>query len=295
MKVIMAGGTGFVGKALVEGLLGAGHQIVLLRRPGSKSQPQQNSNIEIATVDLEHPIVSGELKGDAIINLVGIIREYPSKGITFHKAHLLVTKYLINWARETGIKRFLQMSALGVKPNAATRYEQTKYAAESYIKESGLDWTIFQPSIIIGPGGELIRLLSNMIKRLPLVPIIGDGQYKVQPVYIGDVVAGYVRALGSRDAIGRTFEIGGPEIMTFDQMIDKIGEAMGRSHVRKFHQPLWMLKPLASIFGRFSWFPVTREQLTMLAEENYALDNTYFEFFGISLKPLEEALRGFIR
>lgn len=294
MKVIVAGGTGFVGNALVQALIDNGHQVLLLQRSQSRTKQAQLPDIEVVGVDLEKPIVSNDIKGDAIINLVGIIREFPPKGITFHKAHFLVTRNLVDFAQKEGIKQFLQMSALGVKADTTTGYEQTKYAAECYLRESGLDWTIIRPSIIIGPGGGLVQLLSSMIQRLPVVPVVGNGQYKVQPIYVGDVISGFVKALGNPKAFGRTFEIGGPEIMTFEQMIDTIGKAMGRSSVRKFHQPLWILKPLASLFGRFSWFPLSKDQLIMLIEENYTNDKSYSEFFGINPKRLIDALREFI-
>jgi uncharacterized protein YbjT (DUF2867 family) len=291
MRIIIAGGTGFVGNALVHVLIDNGHQVLLLQRSQSRTKQTQLPDVEVVGVDLEKPIISDDIKGDAIINLVGIIREFPSRGITFHKAHFQVTKNLIDFAQNEGIRRFLQMSALGVKADATTGYEQTKYAAECYLRESGLDWTIFRPSIIIGPGGGLVQLLSGMIQRLPVVPIVGNGQYKVQPIYVGDVISGFVKALGNPSAFGRTFEIGGPEIMTFEQMIDIIGEAMGRSSVRKFHQPIWLLKPLAALFDRFPWFPLTREQLAMLIEENYSEDRSYYEFFGISPKRLKVSLK----
>jgi uncharacterized protein YbjT (DUF2867 family) len=294
LRVIVAGGTGFVGKALIVDLIRNGHQIVLLVRPTWNNAISQWPGIEYYPVDIENSLSDHKISGDAIINLVGIIREFPSKGITFYKSHFLVTKHLVDWATKNGIKQFLQMSALGVKANAQTEYEQTKYDAECYIRESSLDWTIFRPSIIIGPGAELINLLTGMIRRLPVVPVIGHGQYKVQPIYIGDVTAGFVKSLGNKQAIGKLFEFGDPEVMTFDRMLDTFGKVMGRSRVRKIHQPLWMLRPLATLLGGFKWFPLTNDQLTMLAEENYSEDKSYFNLFGITPKSLEEAIREFM-
>jgi nucleoside-diphosphate-sugar epimerase len=294
MRVIVAGGIGFVGKVLVADLIRNGHQVVLLLRPSLSNVTFNIPEIEYYPVDIENPLSTQKLRGDAIINLVGIIREYPSKGITFYKSHFLATKNLVDWAGQNGIKQYLQMSALGVKAGAQTGYEQTKYDAECYIRESSLDWTIFRPSIIVGPGGGLISLLSGMIRRLPVVPVIGHGRYKVQPIYVKDVTQGFVKALGNEQARGRVFEVGGPEVMTFDRMLDKIGKAMGHASVRKLHQPLWMLKPLASLLGQYKWFPLTIGQITMLAEENYSEDRSYFDFFGITPKTLEDALREFI-
>jgi nucleoside-diphosphate-sugar epimerase len=284
MKIIVAGGTGFIGNALVPKLIADGHQVVLLRRPSSKSGSPLTAVVETADVDLGKPILSENLQGDAIINLVGIIREYPHKGITFVKSHYLVTKNLVDFAVRNRIGQFLQMSALGAKPDAKTGYEQTKYAAECRILESGLNWTIFRPSIIIGPESRLILLLNNMIVRLPAIPVIGDGQQKIQPLNIDDVCDGFRLALGNERSRGSIFEFGGPEIITFDRMLDILGETLNHHRLHKWHQPIWMLRLLAALMGRFRWFPLTNDQITMLLENSYTDDRSYFEHFGIQPK-----------
>lgn len=291
MRIIVAGGTGFIGKALVQALSGAGHEILLLQRPGSRSRSTETGGFEVVRGDPEKPLSLGQMEGDAVINLVGIIREFPSAGVTFHGAHCLVTKNLVDYARRAGIKRFLQMSALGVRPNAKTKYLLTKYEAEQYVKESGLEWTIFRPSVVFGPGSHLVRLLSNMIRRLPAVPVIGDGKYKLQPVHVTDICAGFHKSLDDSGAIGRTYDIGGPEIMTYDRILDIIGEALAKRKVVKLHQPVWLLRPMASVLGRFRWFPFTNEQVTMLLEDNYTEDKSYFEHFGIARTEFGVGLR----
>jgi nucleoside-diphosphate-sugar epimerase len=290
MRIIVAGGTGFVGRAVAQRLTECGHYIVFLQRPNSRHKPSEASNAEVAYVDQEKPIAQDNLDGDAIINLVGIIREFPSRGIYFYNSHFLVTKHLIDYARKKGIKRFLQMSALGVGPNSQTGYQSTKYAAEKYLRESGLDWTIFRPSIIYGPESFLIDFLAKMIRQFPIVPVIGDGKYKLQPVHIDDVSFGFEKSLLNANSIGMIFNFGGPEIVTYDQLIDIIGEAIGMNSVRKIHQPVWMLKPIVSLFQYYNWFPITKEQIIMLLESNFTEDKSYFELFGIAPKNFRESL-----
>lgn len=293
MKVIVAGGTGFVGQTLIRGLIEDGHQVIIVKRPGSKTKPPGQANIEIVTVDMEKPIIARDIIGDAIINLAGIIKENRARGLTFFRTNFLVTKSLIDFAVQNNIGQFLQMSALGTKPDSQTAYEETKYAAECYVAESGLNWTIYRPSIIVGPDGYLINMLAFMIRHLPVVPVIGNGQYKVQPVYVEDVAAGFRKALGNERAKGRIFEFGGPEVMTFDQMLDTIAGVMGHN-IRKWHQPLWMLRPIAALMGRYPWFPLTNDQITMLAENNCTDDNSYFDFFQIAPKRFKDALKEFM-
>lgn len=290
MRIIVAGGTGFVGRALVHGLLDDEHQVVIMRRstirPGSKSRIPEPHNVEVIYLNPEEPIVSEMLTGDAVINLVGIIREFPSRGITFHKAHFLVTKHLVDFARQKGIRRFMQMSALGVRPQGKTGYEKSKYAAEQYVVKSGLDWTIFRPSVIFGPNDHVVEMFANMIKLLPFVPIVGDGNYKLSPVHIDDVVMGFRKALKDPRAIGRIFEFGGPETMTFNGMLDTIGAAIGAKKVRKVNQPVWLMRAMSSAMERFPWYPLSNEQITMLLKGNYTADKAYFEFFDIIPKRL---------
>ncbi len=290
MKVIVAGATGFIGKVLVRGLIEDGHQVVIIRRRKSTAEIEATPGTEIATADPENPIPS-DLDGDAIINLVGVLREFPSKGITFQGTHFIVSKNLIDHAKRKKIPRFLYMSALGVKPDATTGYMKTKYAAERYLRDSGLNWTIFRPSIVIGPGGGLFELLTNMIKHLPFVPVVGDGQYKMQPVYIADVSAGFRKSLGNEKSYEKIIEFGGAEIMTYDRMLDEIGEAIGHPKVRKWHQPLWMVRPMAALFGRFRWFPLTTDQITMLLENNYTEDRSFYQIFGIAPRSIIEGLK----
>jgi NADH dehydrogenase len=279
VKIIVAGGTGFIGKALVQRLTNSGHSVLILQRPGSKSKPPNVRGLESAVINLQRPVISDDVSGDAIINLVGIIREFPSAGITFHAAHFQVTKNLVDYAKGTGIKRFLLMSALGVSSEAKTAYQKTKYEAESYLLESGLDSTIFRPSVVFGPGSDFIKLMVDMVRRFPLVV----------------VCAGFQKALTDRNAIGRSYEFGGPEIMTYNRLLDIIGEVLGKKKVRKLHQPLWVTRAAAILLGRFRWFPVTNEQITMLLEGSFTEDRTFFEHFGIKPKEFRASLLELIK
>jgi uncharacterized protein YbjT (DUF2867 family) len=291
MKVLVAGGTGFVGKTLIPGLIKDGHDITILQRPNSRSLSPKIEGLKIAQINLESPITDTNLSADAIINLVGIIREFPGRGVTFYRSHFLVTKILVDYGRTIGVRRFLQMSALGVKANSHTKYFRTKFEAEDYLKESGIAWTIFRPAIIFGPRSHFMALMSDMVKNIPLVPVVGDGKYKMQLVHVDDVCAGFRNGLHDERATGKTFEIGGPDILTYDEILNAIGKALGKSKVRKMHQPLWLIRPIAGLLGGFAWFPVTNDQITMLLESNCTNDKLYWEFLGLTPKRFEESLK----
>lgn len=290
MKIIIAGGTGFVGSALIKRLIAEGHHITLIVRPGSKAKIPIHSQVEAVSLDPGEPITDLDKSSDAIINLVGIIREFPSRGITFEKSHFRITKNLVDFAESHGIARFLQMSALGVGPDGKTGYIRSKFKAEEYLKSSMLNWIIFRPSMIFGPGDHVTGMFSRMIRYLPVVPVIGDGEYKLQPVHVDDVCTAFAKSLSDDRSIGKVFEFGGPEVLSFNRILDITGEALGKKKLRKFHTPVGIMRLKAAIWGRFRWFPVTSEQITMLLSDNYTADRSLYELFDFQPKQFSESL-----
>jgi uncharacterized protein YbjT (DUF2867 family) len=267
MKVFISGGTGFVGIHLRRALLGRGHGIRLLVHKNDGSYEQ---GVEQVSGDITIPATfAAAVQGcDATINLVGIIREFPGRGITFEKLHMEATRNLTDAARAAGVKRHLQMSALGTRPEAVSKYHRSKFNAEEYVRSSGLDWTIFRPSIIFGPGDAFVNNLAGLIRNFPLVPVIGDGAYRLQPVSVIDVACCFAMALEMPETTGKTYELCGPDRFTYNELLDTIGSVLGRPKVAKIANPLTIMKVMVPIFQRFPFFPITMDQLLMLVEEN---------------------------
>jgi NADH dehydrogenase len=233
-------------------------------------------------------LVAG-LKGcDAAINLVGIIRAYPEKGVTFERLHVQATSNMIEAARKSSVRRYLHMSALGTRPDAVSRYHKTKFRAEQSVRESGLDYTIFRPSIIYGPGDEFVNKLAAFIRNCPAVPVIGDGTYRLQPIFADDVARCYAMALEMPETIGQTYELCGPDRLTYNEMLDVIAKAMGRSEVPKLKSPAKLVKLATRLMENFPFFPLTTDQITMLLEESIC-DGKWRETFRRSGLPKESA------
>jgi uncharacterized protein YbjT (DUF2867 family) len=283
MKVFVTGGSGFVGSEVLRQLLAAGHEVRALVRPGSQGKLAGQDGVELHPGDaVEAASLAGALAGcAAVIHLVGIIREFPAKGITFELLHPGATGNLLAAAREQGVSRYLQMSANGTGPTATCGYHRSKWRAEEAVRASGLDWTIFRPSLIFCKGGEFVTMLADLIRKLPVVPVLGDGQYRMQPVAVTEVAQSFVRALEMPETIGQTYHLGGGESYSYDEILDLTGKAIGRGHVTKAHQPLFMVKPMIKLLEHSAHFPITSDQLEMLLQGNVCDTTAWAATFGI--------------
>jgi uncharacterized protein YbjT (DUF2867 family) len=293
MNILIAGGTGFVGSSITRRLIAEGNQVVLLVRPGSEHKIKRVENSSVAETDYQNPDISIPADLDAIANCIGIIREFPSRGITFEKIHFDIVKYLVELAKRNGIDRFLQVSALGTGSDATTEYFKTKYRAEQLLRDSGLRVTVFRPSIIYGPGDEFINMFAGMLRRFPVMPVIGKGEYRLQPVYIDDLCKLVIQTVGDDFTFGESFEIGGPEVLTYVEIIDTVATIIGKKAL-KIRQPAFFMRFLATLFDRFSWFPLTRDQITMLYDESYTDDRRLFDRYGITPRRLEDTLAEYL-
>jgi len=303
VKVFIAGATGYVGRQIVRDLIKAGHSVSAIVRKGSEGKlPEEvQGKITIITGDVQASVsYRAALDGcEAVINLPGLLREFPRKGITFEGVHFLGTKSLVDAAIIAGVTRFIQMSALGVCEGARPKYQETKFRAEEYLIASGLRWTIFRPSLMFGNEKEgfanFMSVLGDLLVIAPfVVPVLGDGKYRFQPVAIQNVSEGFVKALTSELSIAKRYDVAGPDRYTYDELLDMVAYVV-RKHKVKIHQPMFAMKLMASMLGGFKFFPVSRDQITMLEEENISDRwKDYFADFAITpLRLVENIHKGF--
>jgi len=292
MKIFLTGSTGFVGKRILRDLLENNYQVRCLARKGSEKKISHykdpvlvKTGIDIVNGDTTDAVsLDGKLEEcDAVINLVGIIREFRGKGITFEKLHYEGTANLVRAARLQKVSRFIQMSALGARPDGKTQYQQTKFRAEECVRTSGLDYTIFRPSIIFGQEDKFVNLFANMLRTQQFVPVVGNGRYQMQPVSVENVSMGFVKAMEQKNAIGKTFDVGGPERIEFNRIIDVIGEVIC-APPHKIHIPVFIMSTMAEMLDWLPSFPVTKDQITMLLEGNVCDEKPFFKHFDI--KPI---------
>lgn len=270
MQVFLTGGTGFVGGEVVRQLLATGHEVRVLIRPGSEDKLSNRDQVEVHHGDVtDAASLSDGLVGcDAVIHLIGIIRQYPARGITFRKLHVEATENILAAAKNQGVKRYVHMSSNGARASGVADYHTTKWAAEEAVRNSDLDWTILRPSLIFGPGSEFVAIIVELIRKMPIVPVLGDGQYRMQPVALEQVATSFVKALSLPETINQSYHLGGSESYSYDEILDLTAQAMGRERVGKLHQPLFMMKPMIKLLQNHERFPITSDQLTMLIEGN---------------------------
>ena len=282
-----------MGGHLRRELLARGHTLRLLvhRRKDGMEQGVEQVEGDVTRLDSFAPAVAG---CDATVNLVGIIREFPGRGMTFEKLHVEATRNVVVAARRAGVRRHLQMSALGTRPDATSRYHQTKWRAEEEVRGSGLDWTVFRPSIVFGPKDDFVNKLAGYIKGYPAVPVIGDGKYRLQPVSADDVARCFALALEMPETVGQTYELCGPERIVYNDLLDTIGRVLGKKHVAKITNPLGIMKLVVPLLQGFSFFPITMDQILMLVEEN-SCASPWPAVFGFEPERLEPVIRKYLR
>jgi NADH dehydrogenase len=291
MQVFVTGSTGFVGNHVLHELVQKGHQVRALVRPGSEHKLKRPDDVETiaGTVDEVADLIQGMQGCDAAIHLVGIIRAFPSQDITFEKMHTEATANVIEAAKEAKVPQLLHMSALGAREDGPTPYLTTKFAAEELVRQSGLNYTIFRPSLIFGRGGDAITMFGDMVKKY-VVPIIGDGQYRFQPVSVTTVAQGFEKALDPETAKEQTLDVGGPDNVTFDEIIDTLARVMGKSIV-KIHMPVLPLRLATSALQHAPGYPLTTDQITMLLEGSTCDEKPFYELLGLEPISLEQTLR----
>ncbi|MEO9216392.1 MAG: complex I NDUFA9 subunit family protein, partial [Rhodanobacter sp.] len=226
-QLVILGGTGFVGSHLLPRLVADGHRIVLLSR--NREQHRElgvlpGVSICSANVYDDDSLRRHLVGADAVINLIGILN--PRGPHTFERAHVELTRRLIAACHASGVKRLHQMSSLKAG-QGLSQYLKTRGEAEALVKASGLDWTLYQPSVIFGAGDGLVSRFAALLRRLPLLPL-ARAQARMAPTFVGDVAEAIARCVGS-DKLGQrhSFELYGPEVLTLGEIVRKIRASAG--------------------------------------------------------------------
>lgn len=267
MKVFLTGATGFVGRNMLTRLLVEGHSVRALVRDPQKANALAQERVELVAGDVADGVgLDQGMQGcDAVIHLVGIIVEKGKN--TFERVHHLGTRNVVEAAKRVGIKRFIQMSALGARADGAAAYQVTKWKGEEEVRHSGIPYCILQPSLIFGEGDGFVTQMMETMRSAPLFrPVPGNGKPKFRPIFIDDVTACFARALTTEAATNQTIGLGGADELTLNDVLAEVARCAG---VRKpaVHVPLPLMFAGAAIAQTLlKTPPVTVDQLRMLRE-----------------------------
>ncbi|MGR3174655.1 MAG: complex I NDUFA9 subunit family protein [Candidatus Scalindua sp.] len=295
--ILVTGGTGFVGRNIVRLLVEKGQDVRCLVRESSPRDVLDGLDVDFCTGDILVPDTLKEAFNgiDTAIHLVGIIKEI--KGATFERIHAEGTMNVLEAAGEAGIKKYIHMSALGTRPGAISRYHKTKWQAEEAVRNSGLKYVILRPPIICGADDEFVNMFAKMINQTfitRMIPVIGKGESRMQPIYVGDVAHCFYEAAVNENISDKTYEIGGQDAISFNEILDTIMKVMQKSRF-KIHLPMVMFKPIAFIMEKtLSNPPLNRDQLIMLKEDNVCDITEMKRDFKIQPKPFEDTIRTYL-
>ncbi len=293
--ILITGGTGFVGRNLINELLKEPRSVRCLVRDPRKAEDLRKAGCELVRGDVTD--ISSVLEAvspdvDTVIHLVGILVE--SSRARFRDLHVEATRNVVAACRGRGVKRYIHISALGTRRDAVAEYHRTKWEAEEIIRGSGLAYTIFRPSVMFGKEDRFTNVLARAIRLSPVIMVPGNGQNRMQPVFVKDVVAALVRSIGMDEAKLKVFELGGPEVFTFDGIIDGVARVLGRRRL-KLHVPMPLMRLNAALLEAvLSAPPITRDALLMLEEDNVTEDNALPSVFGISPTGLIDGMKTYL-
>lgn len=316
LTVAVTGATGFVGRHVVPALLDRGHDVrVLVRDRAKAAQVLPCDRLGIVLGDLFDEDARADLAAgcDAVVHLVGIRRELPG-GVTYERLHVDATTLMVQAAAESGTRRFIHMSALGARPDAPAAYHATKFEAESVVRGSGLAWTIFRPSVILGPDGEFMEMARGWVRGeepprrflpyftrfgalTPAEVLTGGSEVAlVQPVDVEDVAAAFAEAVSNDDAIGEVYPLGGARALAWPDLLVAIRDRVPGAKPKI--KPLGIPAPLArggalacKALGLASLLPFGPDEPVMATEDSVCTTAKAKVHLGLEPTPFDESLR----
>ncbi|MCB1626534.1 MAG: complex I NDUFA9 subunit family protein [Xanthomonadales bacterium] len=262
-KIVILGGTGFVGRGLVDRLQAEGHSVTVLSRNRERQrQLLVYPRVRVVSARVYDPAeLAAHLRGaDVAINLVGILNASGRSARGFERAHVTLTRTLLQACREAGVTRLVQMSALRAG-QGDSHYLQTRGQAETLVRDSDLDWTLFQPSVIFGPGDGLFCRFASLLKLTPVLPL-ARAHARFAPVYVHDVAAAMSRSIDRPEALQRIYPLGGPVQATLAELVRYTAQVLGLRRV---------IVPIPDLLARlqglaFDFLPVP---LKLFSTDNY--------------------------
>lgn len=291
--ILLTGGTGFVGSRVAHALRAEGKEVRCLVRDPAGAGRLRAWGCELVAGDMtDQESLARAVQGcDSVVHLVAIIHGKPAD---YERIMPQGTRDLLAASRSASVRRFVLMSALGTSERTKdlTPYFGAKWAMEQDVKGSGIEHVIFRPSFVFGSDGGVLPTFLRLVRWMPAIPVVGPGTTRLQPIWVDDVGAYFARGADLPEAAGRTFELGGPDAVTWDEFYDRAKAVLGKRRA-KLHVPFGLMRLNAKVIDALPGpSPVTPDQVTMLeAGDNVVTNDDAVAVFGLPLVPLDEQLR----
>lgn len=296
--ILVSGGTGFVGSAIVKELLRRGERVAVLGRDAEKISERLGTEVEARVGDVRDAATLGPaMQGvDTVINAVqfpGSPIERRAKGYTFEEVDLKGTRRQVDAAKAAGVRRFVYVSGVGAAKDAAEHWFRYKWEAESYLRGSGLEWVIVRPTWVFGPEDVSLNRFLGFAGKLPFVPMFGNGERPMQPVFIDDVGRVVADAALKPEAANTVFELGGPEVMSMNDVVRTALEVKGKKRLL-LHQPVFVGKTIGALASILPSPPLTPDAIDFITNPATADTATLEAVLHPELTPLRKGLETYL-
>jgi uncharacterized protein YbjT (DUF2867 family) len=297
--IIVSGGTGFVGSAIVEELLMRREQVAVLGRSESKIRERFGDRVVPKVADVRNAsALAGAFNGaDLVINAVQIPNspiENKRRGWTFEDIDYKGTRNQVDAAKAAGVQRFVYVSAVGAAPDAPHHWFRFKWQAEQHLAQSGLEWVAIRPTWVFGPGDHSLNRLVGFARFLPFVPMFGSGKQAMQPVFVKDVARVVADAARSPNAANQVLELGGPQVMSMDDVLKTALHVMGKKRPI-LHQPVALGKAIGTVASFLPSPPLSPDAVEFICQPAVADNRNVEQTLHPQLTPLREGLQTYMR
>jgi NADH dehydrogenase len=293
MQVTVIGATGFVGRHVVARLTASGHAVRAVSRGGGRLDGWGQESVPLAANVETGEGLGAALTGvDGVVHLVAIPRE--TGGRTFEQVNVDGVRRVVYAAHAAGVRRFVHLSVLGVSEDPKLRYLHSKWRGEQIVRESALDWVILRPSLLFGEGDGFFNLVKVTLRRWSpgVVAIPGDGGTRFQPLAVDDLALAVARCLTEPGLGGSILELGGPEYLSYRQIVDRVMAATGTRRLR-LGMPVPLLSALTAVTDRvLPAFPVSHDQISSLGRPNYTDLDAFERAVGVRPRSFDVSYLG---
>jgi uncharacterized protein YbjT (DUF2867 family) len=296
MKVVVTGGTGFIGREVVDLLLAAGDEVVVTTRDPERDL--WSGRVHLVQAFAGDPVSLGKafMRADVVVHAIQFPNhpvEDPSRGRTYLEVDGRGTQAAARTAKKVGVRRFVYLSGAGAGQSRPQSWFRAKDLAEAAIRETGMEHAFLRPSWIYGPRDRSMNKFVTFCRRLPFVPVIGNGKTPVFPAYVKDVARAAAECVHREDAKDKALELGGPERLTMDEVIRTVQTVIGRRRPL-VHHPVGLMKLLSLPMQLLPEPPLSPTAVDFVTEAVEIDPRPAFDYLGFTFRRLEDGLREYL-